>query len=61
MHQPGLAFVDQPLLQDDALQRLPVIDLARAELGWKPIVHLEQGREPTNAYFQILINETSSL
>jgi UDP-glucuronate decarboxylase len=29
-----------------------VIDLARQELGWEPTVPLEQGLEPTIAYFR---------
>ena len=49
------AFVDQPLPQDDPLQRQPMIDLARAELGWEPMVPLEQGLEPTIAYFRKLL------
>jgi len=52
---PGLAFVDQPLPQDDPLQRQPMIALARAELGWEPTVTLEQGLEPTIAYFRQLL------
>jgi UDP-glucuronate decarboxylase len=32
-----------------------VIDLARAELGWEPTVPLEQGLEPTIAYFRALL------
>jgi len=52
---PELTFVDQPLPQDDPLQRQPVIDLARAELGWAPTVPLEQGLEPTIAYFRALL------
>jgi len=52
---PELTFVDQPLPQDDPLQRQPVIDLARAELGWTPTVPLEQGLEPTIAYFRALL------
>jgi UDP-glucuronate decarboxylase len=52
---PALAFVDHPLPQDDPLQRQPVIDLARAELGWEPTVPLEQGLEPTIAYFRELL------
>jgi UDP-glucuronate decarboxylase len=52
---PQLAFVDQSLQQDDPLQRQPVIDLARAELGWEPTVPLVQGLEPTIAYFRELL------
>jgi UDP-glucuronate decarboxylase len=52
---PQLTFVDQPLPQDDPLQRQPVIDLARGELGWEPTVALDQGLEPTIAYFRELL------
>ncbi len=50
--QPGLELTTQPLPQDDPLQRQPVIDLARDLLGWEPKVTLEQGLEPTIAYFR---------
>jgi UDP-glucuronate decarboxylase len=49
---PSLELVTRPLPQDDPLQRQPVIDLARRELGWEPKVSLEQGLEPTIAYFR---------
>jgi UDP-glucuronate decarboxylase len=49
---PELEMVYQPLPQDDPLQRQPVIDLARQELGWEPTVSLEQGLEPTIAWFR---------
>jgi UDP-glucuronate decarboxylase len=49
---PALELTTRPLPQDDPLQRQPVIDLARQELGWEPKVTLEQGLEPTIAYFR---------
>ncbi len=49
---PSLPFVYLPLPQDDPLQRQPVIDLARRELGWEPKVSLEEGLGPTIAYFR---------
>jgi UDP-glucuronate decarboxylase len=49
---PSLALTTRPLPQDDPLQRQPVIDLARRELGWEPKVSLEEGLEPTIAYFR---------
>jgi UDP-glucuronate decarboxylase len=49
---PDLELICKPLPQDDPLQRKPVIDLAQQELGWQPKVALEQGLEPTIAYFQ---------
>jgi UDP-glucuronate decarboxylase len=50
--QPGLELTTQPLPQDDPLQRQPVIDLARELLGWEPKVSLDEGLEPTIAYFR---------
>jgi UDP-glucuronate decarboxylase len=47
-----LPLIEQPLPADDPLQRQPVIDLAQQELGWQPTVPLEQGLEPTIAYFR---------
>jgi UDP-glucuronate decarboxylase len=49
---PGLELVCLPLPQDDPLQRQPVIELARAELGWEPKVNLTEGLAPTIAYFR---------
>ena len=45
-------IVYRPLPQDDPLQRKPVIDLAKKELGWQPTVQLEEGLEQTIAYFR---------
>jgi UDP-glucose 4-epimerase len=41
-----------PLPADDPLQRQPLIDLAQRELSWQPKVPLEQGLEPTTAWFR---------
>ena len=49
---PDLEFVLKPLPADDPLQRQPVIDLARAELGWEPQIPLERGLNATIAYFR---------
>jgi UDP-glucuronate decarboxylase len=49
---PSLELTTRPLPQDDPLQRQPVIDLARRELGWEPKVSLEEGLEPTITYFR---------
>lgn len=43
--------VHKPLPQDDPRQRQPDITLARQVLGWEPEVKLEQGLQPTIAYF----------
>lgn len=43
-----------PLPQDDPMQRQPIIDLAKEELGWEPKVDLEDGLKKTIAYFRQL-------
>jgi UDP-glucuronate decarboxylase len=42
----------RPLPADDPKQRQPDITLARARLGWAPIVPLEEGLVPTIEYFR---------
>ncbi len=49
---PVLPLTYLPLPQDDPMQRQPVIDLARRELGWEPKIPLEEGLGPTIAYFR---------
>ena len=49
---PDLEFVFEPLPQDDPLQRQPVIDLAKQQLGWNPTVHLDVGLDRTIADFR---------
>jgi len=46
-----------PLPQDDPRQRQPDITLAKKELGWEPIVKLEEGLKETISYFENLIKE----
>lgn len=41
-----------PLPQDDPMQRKPIIDLARKELGWEPTINLEEGLGKTISYFK---------
>src|SRR5664279_5776851 len=41
-----------PLPQDDPRQRCPDISLAKAKLGWEPTVSLDDGLQPTIAYFR---------
>ena len=45
-------IVHKPLPSDDPLQRRPVIDLAKEQLGWEPTIHLEEGLKKTIAYFR---------
>lgn len=48
-------LVFMPLPQDDPMQRKPIIDLAKKELGWEPKVHLKEGLQKTIAYFETVI------
>ncbi len=48
-------LIHLPLPEDDPLQRKPVIDLAKEELGWEPKVQLREGLEKTIAYFASVI------
>ena len=44
-----------PLPQDDPMQRQPIIDLAKQELGWEPKLALEEGLKKTIAYFEKIV------
>lgn len=48
-------LVFMPLPQDDPMQRKPIIDLAKAELGWEPKVQLKEGLQKTISYFETVI------
>lgn len=48
-------LVYMPLPQDDPLQRKPIIDLAKKELGWEPKIQLREGLQKTIAYFESVI------
>ncbi|MBC6369114.1 UDP-glucuronic acid decarboxylase family protein [Algoriphagus sp. AK58] len=50
-------LVFMPLPQDDPMQRKPVIDLAKEELGWEPKIPLREGLVKTIAYFDMILSE----
>jgi UDP-glucuronate decarboxylase len=45
-------LVKKPLPADDPMQRCPDISLAKARLGWRPKIKLEDGLEETIRYFK---------
>lgn len=45
-------IINQPLPQDDPMQRQPDISLAREKLGWKPEVMLDDELKRTVEYFR---------
>ncbi|MGB1139540.1 MAG: UDP-glucuronic acid decarboxylase family protein [Halioglobus sp.] len=45
-------LVNRPLPSDDPMQRQPVIDQAREQLGWQPEIQLEAGLKKTIEYFE---------
>ena len=48
-------LVQMPLPSDDPQQRQPDISLAKAELGWEPVVPLREGLQKTIAYFDRMV------
>lgn len=48
-------IIFKELPQDDPMQRKPVIELAKKELGWEPSVVLEEGLEKTIEYFKTIV------
>ncbi len=45
-------IVHRPLPLDDPTQRKPIIELAKKELGWEPLIMLEDGLKRTIDYFE---------
>lgn len=45
-------LIYEPLPSDDPMQRKPVIEVAKKELGWEPKVALDEGLQRTIAYFK---------
>ena len=45
------SIIYEPLPSDDPIQRKPLIDLAKKELGWEPTISLKDGLVKTIEYF----------
>ena len=53
---PSLKKVYEPLPQDDPLQRNPVIEIAKNNLGWMPNIALDKGIDETINYFKRILS-----
>ena len=53
---PSLKKVFEPLPQDDPLQRNPVIEIAKNNLGWEPNIPLDEGIDKTIDYFKTILS-----
>ena len=56
---PSLPIIKKPLPEDDPMQRQPMIDLAKIQLGWEPTIELERGLDHTISYFKERLKEQS--
>lgn len=50
-----------PHSQDDPTQRKPIIDVAKKEIGWEPVVSVESGLKKTIEYFQNVLDESGEI
>jgi UDP-glucuronate decarboxylase len=48
-------IINEPLPQDDPKQRQPDITLAKAKLGWEPVIKLDEGLARTIEYFKSVL------
>lgn len=54
-------IVHKALPSDDPTQRKPVIDLAKRELAWEPMIMLDEGLKRTIRYFEDVLREERKL
>lgn len=52
-------LIYKPLPEDDPVKRKPNIELAERELGWEPLVKLDEGLKKTIEYFKELVESES--
>lgn len=50
-------IIYQPLPSDDPMQRQPIINKAKEELGWEPKIQLEEGLNKTIPYFEKVLQD----
>jgi len=48
-------IINKPLPQDDPKQRQPDISLAKEQLGWEPVIKLDEGLAKTIDYFKSVL------
>jgi UDP-glucuronate decarboxylase len=54
-----ILFLDST--QDDPSQRKPMIDVAKKEIDWSPVVKVEDGLKNTISYFQRVLDESGEI
>ena len=54
-------IIHLPKSQDDPQQRQPDITTAQREIGWKPVVKVQNGLENTIAYFGRVLKEAGEI
>lgn len=47
--------------KDDPTQRKPVIDVAKTEIGWEPMIPVEEGLKHAIEYFQRVLDESGEI
>ena len=52
-------MINEPLPQDDPMQRQPDITRAKTQLGWEPTIALREGLTKTISYFDDLLSQMS--
>ena len=49
---PDISIITKSLPLDDPIKRKPIIEKAKKELGWKPLISFEEGLDKTIDYFK---------
>ena len=51
---PKLEIQFQSLPKDDPTKRKPLIELAKEQINWKPLINLDNGLDKTIEYFKTI-------